>query len=131
MKTKSLSYRISLVNENLTKLEEKYKNKNYLILKKAEFYKKNNILLNKNFDLNNLKTIIPYYEVEEKTSGEIIFYKDGNKKNITSLQYYTIDSENVNLIIQQLNYNLDGYYLFKWNKAGKISYRLGFDVVIK
>ena len=132
LKSTSLDYRIDLVNKNLSKLADKYKNKNYKILEWIKFYKKNNIEIWKNITIEQAKKLIPYYEVAEKSSWELVFYKNWTKKNITKLQFYIVNDKNLWQVLKQLDYKIDWLYLFKWkSKTWKISYRLGFNVVIK
>ena len=131
LKSKSLNYRKNIVNQNLSKLLSKYSWKKYLILQQVNFNKKYNIEIWKNITISQAKKILPYYEITEKSSWELVFYKNWVKKNITKFQYFTINDENLWQVLEQLNYKLDWLYLFKWNKNWKIEYRLWFNVIIK
>ena len=131
LKSEPLEYRKNIVNQNLSKLSTKYSWKNYLILQWVDFNKKFNIEVWKNITISQVKKILPYYEVTEKSSWELVFYKNWIKKNITKLQFFVINNNNLWQVLEQLNYKLDWLYLFKWNKNWKIEYRLWFDVVIK
>ena len=127
-----LNFRINLINQNLSKLVVKYKNSNYKILEWVKFNKKNNITIWKNITIEESKKIIPYFVVTEKSSWELFFYKNWIKKNITKIQYYIVNDKNISQVFNQLNYNLEWLYLFKWNdKSWNISYRIWFNVEIK
>jgi len=132
LKTKSIDYRTSIVNKNLSKLSDKYKNKKYLILKWVDFNKSHNIEVWKKIEIEDAKKIIPFYEVEEKENWEIVFYKKWIKKNITKLQYFSVDDYNIEKIFVQRNYKTQWLYLFDWKKKDwSKEWRIGFDVEIK
>jgi len=131
LKSKSLYFRINLVNENLSKLSDKYKDNNYKILEWVKFNKENNIEIWENITIEEAKKIIPFYEVTERTTWEILFYDNWVKKNISKLQYYVVNNTNLWQVLAQLNYDLEWLYLFKWDKNWIVDYRLGFNVIIK
>jgi len=132
LKSKSLEYRKSFVNQRLSKLSDKYKWKNYLILKWTDFLKSNNIEVWKKIDIESAKKIIPFYEVEEKENWEIIFYKGWNKKNIRKLQFYTVTNDTIEQVFIQVNYKTEWLYLFNWTKKDwSKEWRVWFDVEIR
>jgi len=131
LKAKSLVFRTTLINQNLSKLVNKYKKNEYLILRWVEFNKENKIVIWQDITLEKAKKIIPFFEVTEKSNWELFFYNNGVKKNITKLQYYVVDNKNLWQILAQLNYNTKWLYLFRWTKNWKIEYRLWFNVNIK
>ena len=131
LKSKSLNFRINLVNKNLSKLVNKYKNKNYLLLKWAEFKKENNINFDENTKIEDLKKIINFYQVEEVSKSKLLIEdKNWKKWYIKSLRFYQINNNNLGDLLKQLNYNLDWYSLLEWKKNWKIEYRLAFELKI-
>lgn len=120
LKTESLSSREELIKSNLSKLVSKYKNKDYLLLKPFIFRENNSLTYNEDITIEKLKNILPYFEVNNYQ------YTENNElKTITNLNYYTIDDSNIEVLLDQINYNLDSYVLFNWDN---ISYRLANDI---
>jgi hypothetical protein len=121
LKNGSLETRKDYINKELSKLATKYKNSKYLLLKPFVFKSSNNIALNLHINIETLKQILPYKEVYDYE-----FLEDGEQKTISNIDYYTVNDENIEILLEQLNYNLSGYYLFKWDNE---SYRLAYNVV--
>ena len=118
----TLEYRKSQIKTNLSKLTEKYKNNNYLLLRQFSFKKDNNISYTQNITTEDLKSMIPYYEVND--------YKltiNDEIKKITNIKYYTVTNENINILLKQINYNLEWYTLLKWDNW---NYRLASKISI-
>lgn len=127
LKTESLEYRTNFINKRLSPLVEKYKNSNYNILKPFIFKLDNWIDINKSLNIEDLKKIIKYYEV-----NNLKFTENGITKSIESLMYYVIDDSKTDSLIEQINYNIDGYYLFKWKLDNwTYEYRLAYDVIFR
>lgn len=132
LKTKSLEFRTNFINQRLSRLEDKYKTYNYLILEWVHFNKNNWLEVGEKIDIDSAKKILTYWEVFENKNWELIINIDGKIKNITKLQYYIVDDTSIWQLIEQKNYNTKGLYLFKWNKLDwESEYRVWFDVIIK
>lgn len=124
LKQKGLEYREDLIRKKLAPLVSKYKDDNYNILKPFIFKLNNNIDINKALDINDIKSIIWLQTVEN-----FKFIKDSKKYSIKSYKYYIIDDYKIDNLIEQLNFNLDWYYLFYWKDENwKYDYRLAYDV---
>lgn len=127
LKTTDLSFRKNLIINNIVPLVPKYKDSWFNILKLYLFKSDNWIALNKIINIDDLKNITKYYETNWV---EIII--NWAKKTVTNLQYYLVDEEQIDDILEQLNYNLNWYYLFKWKLSNwTYEYRLWYDVVIE
>lgn len=125
LETASEELRKKIIDNNLKDLSKKYKGSNYLLLKPYDFQDKYWVEDLNNVSISTLKTIIPYYEVNEFS------YNDENWNNIKikGLKYYGIDDEIAKTVVSQLNFELDWYYLFKWNLWDwTYEYRLAYNV---
>jgi hypothetical protein len=64
--------------------------------------KKYNFKYDEKITLENFDNILPKYLVDN-----FIFFKNGTKKQILKLQYYNIDDFDLELLLEQIDYNLD------------------------
>ncbi len=120
LKTETIEYRKDLVNKNLFELVTKYENEDYLLLRPLKFKKQNNIPYDEEIKVEHLKNIIEYWKVDNFT------FKG---KSIKKLMYFSINQNNISAILEQSEYNLEWYYLFKWKlEDWSYEYRLAYDV---
>ena len=132
LKNTSLEHRVTFVNSRLSDLSDKYKNDDYLVLKWVTFMKNAWLKVWEKITLEKAKNIFPYGEVYEKENWEILLKDAWVEKNITKIQFYIVNDSTINQIFSQINYDTEGYYLFKWNKLDwTFEYRVWFDVVIR
>ncbi len=127
LKSKSLEYREAFIKKRISSLIYKYKDSWYHLLKPYLLRLKFNIDLSKDLNIDDLKIIIPYYQVDNwKIQINWVI------KNITNINYYNVDNSNVEIILNQLDYKLDWYYLFYMkNDTWVYEYRLAYDVIFK
>ncbi len=124
LKKTSFEERRNLINKNLYDLETKYRESNYNILKLTKFKKSHNISYKEKITIDTLKNIFPYYEVN---NYKII--ENWNTKSIIWLLYYKVTNENIEAILEQSDYKISGFYLFKWkDKNGITDYRIGYNL---
>ena len=124
LKTKSMEYRKGFIDKRLAWLVKKYENNDFLLLKPFTFRQKNNIDFNENINLENFSKILPIYEV-----NNFHFTEKWISKGITKLKFYTIKEETLESLIEQLDYNLEWHYFFKWHTEGwEYEYRLWYDL---
>jgi hypothetical protein len=124
LKEKSLEYREDFISKRISSLLYKYKDSWYNILRLYLIKYENGIDLNKKLDIEDLKKIIPYYEVN---NWNIII--NWREENISNIKYYLIDDSKVENILEQLDYNFEWYYLFKWKLENwTYEYRLSYNV---
>ena len=127
IRTLSLENREKLIVQNIYSISEKYKNSDYKLLKLIKFKKEHNIKYDEKITLNNFSKFLP-----KRTVSDFSFIQNWTKKQIVSLSFYNIDTFDLELLLEQLNYNLDWYYFFEWyDKDWKKTYRLGYNVVIR
>lgn len=125
LKSEWLSYRKNFINKRIASLLFKYKDSWYNILKPFLLKYENKIDLNKTLDISDLKKIMWYYDVSNWK-----FIKNWIIKEISHLNYYTINDLDVENIINQLNYNLNWYYLFHWKLDNwNYEYRLAYNII--
>jgi hypothetical protein len=123
-KTLSLENRKKIILYNLNKVSKKYKNSKYRLLELIKLKKKYNFKYDEKITLENFDNILPKYLVDN-----FIFFKNGTKKQILKLQYYNIDDFDLELLLEQIDYNLDWYYFFKWYDENKNkTYRLWHSI---
>jgi hypothetical protein len=127
LKEKDLTYRESFITQKTIPLISKYRYSWYNILKpyilRLEYW----IDYNKKLDVNDLKKIVKYYEL-----NNFQFIENWVTKTIKTLKYYSIDNLNIDDLVEQLNYDFKQYYLFKWKLVDwSYEYRLGYDVEFK
>jgi ABC-type glycerol-3-phosphate transport system substrate-binding protein len=97
-----LYYRKDLILKNLYNICKKYTNTDYVLLNELKFKNENNILYNENITISNFNKILPLYNVVNfkfTKNSKIIFIKKFN--------YYTLNNENINALLEQLNYNVN------------------------
>ena len=124
LKTKNLEFRKEIIVKNTLPLISKYKKSWYNILKPYIWKEKHWIKLDKKLDINDLKKITHYHTVEN-----FKFTRNWTKVSIKSLQYYKITDSWVDDLMEQINYNLNWYYLFKWKLENwDYEYRVGYNV---
>lgn len=119
--------RKKIITNNISPLLQKYKNYWYNILKPYYLKQENWISLDKKLDIENLKKIMWYYEVENFKLNI-----DWKQKTIINLGYYDLNDNIIEDILIQLNYNLDWHYLLKWKLDNwNYTYRLAYDLNLK
>ncbi len=124
IKKLSLEERKNLINKNLFLVYDKYKNKNYNLLKIVKFKKKYWFSYDEKITLNNFSRVLPLIEVRNFS-----FKKNWTRKYIKRLKYFIINNDNLESLLEQIDYNLDWKYFFLWyDKNGNKSYRLAYDV---
>lgn len=120
LKSLSIEERKKIIQENLQNLLSKYENQNYLLLESLQFKRKNNIGFDEKITIEKLKKFIPYFEVSNykylENNSEII---------IQDIDFFTINDSNIELLLEQINYNFDWYKLFKWDNW---DYRLAYNI---
>ena len=121
------SYEIkNYINIKLYSLHEKYEDEKYELLKLIKLKVDNNIAYDEKIDINNLWNILPKYLVDN-----FKFIEDWSTRHISKLNYYELNNENVESLLEQLDYNLDWHYFFKWvDDNWNISYKLAYNVEI-
>ena len=125
LKEKSLKYRKEFISKRIAALLYKYKDSWYNLLKIYLIKNKYNIDLNKKLDIEDLKKIISYYEIK---NWNITI--NWIKKSINNMKYYIIDDSNIENILNQLNYKLEWFYLFKWKLDNwNYEYILTYDII--
>jgi len=101
-------------------MAEKYKGTNYLLLKPFTFRNTYGLSYDENISLETLKNILPFYEV-----NEFSYVEENTTKKITHIDYYKVDNNNIEILLEQLNYTVDGLVLFSWdNGEYRLSYKL-------
>lgn len=126
LKDKDKDFRKWVINQKILLLIPKYRNSWYNILKPYILKLDNWIKADKKLDIEDLKKIMWYYDVEN-----LKFIKDWKTRNINSLQYYVVDWNSVESLLEQIEYNFNWYYLFKWKLDNwSYEYRLAYDVVV-
>ena len=124
LKTQPMSYRKSFIKVRLAELANRYINENFLLLHPFQFREKYNIDFDEDITLKNLPKVTPLYEVKN-----FHFTENWVSKWITKLKFFTIKEETLESLIEQLEYNLDWYYFFKWyTEDWKYEYRLWYDI---
>ncbi|QFR39200.1 hypothetical protein A9Q91_03110 [Candidatus Gracilibacteria bacterium 28_42_T64] len=125
IKNSDLNYRTSFIRKNLSILSSKYEGDDYNILKPIQFRKNNGLLAYETLKFSHLKNILPYYEVDNFN-----FKKDGKNQKLKKLSYYVINEDKIDNFLEQVQYNLDGYYLFKWKLSdAEYEYRIAYNVI--
>lgn len=122
LKTETLESRKNLIRNNLSKLISKYESKNYILLKPFVFKTKNGLSTDEKITIEKLKNIIPYYEVTDSK-----YLENNQEKKILKIDYYTIDDSNIEILLNQVDYNLDWLKLFKRDDW---KYRLSYNLNI-
>jgi len=127
LKTKSLEYRKNFTKTRIFDLfTNKYKNSNYLITKPFQFRKKYWLQYNEKITTSNLNKILPLYEVKDFSFSHPNSWET---KAIKKLKYFVIDNNTLENIIEQVKYDLEWYYFFKWQLPNsRYEYRLAYGV---
>ncbi len=125
LKDKDMDFRKWVINQKTALLISKYKSNWYNLLKPYIMRLDKWIKFDKKLDIEDLKTIMWFSDVEN-----LKVTKDWKTKNIASLLYYVVDWNSVENMLEQLEYNLDWYYLYKWKLDDwSYEYRLAYNVV--
>lgn len=120
-----LSYREQYVKKQLAEVFQKYKWEKYNILKELQFRDDNNLDYYKSLSIEDIFSKINYLEVDN-------FKIISSNKNITNLQYFELNNENISAILNQINYDLEKYKFMKWKDAEwNISYRIWFNITMQ
>jgi hypothetical protein len=127
IKTLSLEKRKKLILQNIYSISEKYKDSDYKLLKLIKFKKNHNIRYDEKITLVNFSKIIP-----KRSVSNFNFIENWVKKRIIRLSFYSIDTFDLEILLEQLDYNLNWYYFFEWyDKDWESFYRLGYNVVTR
>ncbi|MFK7780054.1 MAG: hypothetical protein QM490_02805 [Candidatus Gracilibacteria bacterium] len=127
LKEENSDFLNALVAKKIAPMVYKYRYSGYNILKPFTLKLDYGINLEKKLDIEDLKIIMTYYEVDN-----FKFLLNGVTKSITTLKYYNLEDLDIESIIEQLNFTFNGYYLFKWKLVnGNYEYRLAYDVELK
>lgn len=125
-KTKSKTELQSIVDNQLINLVQKYSNSNYNILKKYEFFYKNNINSLEELNINKLSSIIPIYEANDSNLSYIINWKT---VKIKSLKYYTFKENEISVLLNTIKYDISNKIILKWNFSDwSYEYRLVYEI---
>ncbi len=125
-KTKSKTELQSIVDNQLINLVQKYSNSNYNILKKYEFFYKNNINSLEELNINKLSSIIPIYEASNSNLTYIINWKT---VKIKSLKYYTFKENEISVLLNTIKYDISNKIILKWNFSDwSYEYRLVYEI---
>lgn len=127
LKEESVDARKAFIATKIAPMVYKYRYSGYNLLKPYILKLDNWININKKLDIEDLKKIMGYYEVNNFT-----FKKSGTTKTISGLKYYNVVESEIDNIVEQLNYTFTWYYLFKWKLDNwSYEYRLAYDVELK
>ena len=118
----SLEDRKKLVLKNMYALYEKYKD--YTLMKNI----KNRIYLWLSYDesltLDKLKDKMWYYKVVNFTLYDTNWYS----KDISSLKYYKITQDVLDVLLLDKNIDVSKMYLLEWSDSNWTEYRLAYDL---
>ena len=124
IKDADLNYRTEEVKRKLSFLSSKYSDFNYNILKPITFRKKHWLAAYEKFTFEDLKTIIPYYEVDN-----FKFTRNWNQEKLDRFSYYKIGEDTIDNFLEQVEYDLNWHYLFNWKLSDtKSEYRIAYNV---
>lgn len=120
-------YREQYIKKQLVSVLSKYPNNDYNILKELKFRANNWLDFYNDITIEDFKNNYWYTKVNNFRYNEN--WKD---IRITKYNFFTIsNSDDIKIILRQLNYNLSGHELFEWeDNEGNITYRLGFNIEI-
>lgn len=116
----SLETREDIVKENISKLVSKYENKSYLLLKPFVFRKNNNLTYNEDITIEKLKNIVTNFDVNNYK-----YIENNQIKTISHLNYYTVNDSNIELLLEQIKYDISWFALLNWDDW---SYRLAKNI---
>ncbi len=124
LKTTNLETRKLLVEKNLYNLYDKYKNEDYNFYKKTKLKIENGILYDEKITISNFNNFLPLYTVNNYS-----FTQNWKTKFIKKLNYFNVNDDNLETLLEQINYELDWYYFFKWKlEDWSYEYRVGYNV---
>lgn len=110
LKKTTLDYRKNIVKKNISSLVSKYKNSWLVLLKPYIFREKNWLSYNEKITIEKLKKIKTFYKV---TNNYLEI--NSQKKFITNVSYLPITDSNLELALEQFNYDIDNYYFLERN----------------
>jgi hypothetical protein len=124
----TLEQRKQVVTKNLYNLLTKYWKYNYALLWYTQFKNDHNIPYNAPIDIEDIKKIYPFYQIDDQSR---IFFPNNtwgyDIKYIKKLQYFVIDNENLENLLEQIHYNISWYMLLKWYTTPQnYEYRLAY-----
>jgi hypothetical protein len=99
-----MKFRKNYINQKLSRLLEKYNNQDYLLLKPLKFKASIGLGYNELVTIENLKIHLPQYQLIDNR-----LYQDSQVQSISGYKYYSIDDTNIESILKQINYNIDGF----------------------
>lgn len=124
IKSLSLDDRKKIIQKNLNNLLVKYQDYDYKLLDLLKFKKTYKINYDEKITLDNFTNILPL-----KVVSNFTFLENWSKKQIYKFKYYNLNNDNIENIIEQLDFNIVWYYYFKWlNDNWTFDYKLAFDV---
>lgn len=120
-----LIYREQYIKKNLVEVFHKYKNIDYNILKELSFRNAYSIDLYNDISISTLKNKYWYTKV-----NNFIYIENWKEKRIKKYNFFTLrNTEDVSIILKQLNYDLSNHKLFEWTDVNwDIHYRLWFNI---
>lgn len=122
-KTLSLQARNDIVAREIYTASSRYSpDSGYLLLKPAHFRKQHNISIDTQITPQVLAQSITIYRVD---GNNFSFNDNAVQKQIRSLKFFSLNEDNTESILNQLQYNLTDHYLFDWELPnGTREYRL-------
>lgn len=124
LKTTSMDYRKNLIAKNLSELVDKYSKRGYNLLTPFIFREDNWFTYNEDITLSNFDKITPMYTVDN-----FQYNYNWYQKTIKKLSFYTLTNDNIEVVLEQLNYNLIWHYFYKWKMQDwSYEYRLWYNV---
>lgn len=120
LKTRTMKFRKDYINQKLSRLLEKYKQENYLLLQPLAFKTSIGLAYNQAITIRSIESILPQYNLIDNK-----LYQNSEQQNISGYKYYSIDDSNIESLLQQLNYQLDDFVLIRWEDQ---SYALAYDL---
>jgi hypothetical protein len=82
-----------------------------------KFRDDNNFPLNSDITIDNLKSIAKYWTL----NGSSLFI-DWVTKSVRNMKYISFSDENIETLLQTIDYNLNWYYLIQWTKDWSTQY---------
>ncbi len=127
-KTLSLQARNDIVAREIYTASSRYSpDSGYLLLQPAHFRKQHNISIDTQITPQVLAESIPVYRVD---GNSFSFNDNGTQRQIRSLKFFSLNADNTESILNQLQYDFTDHYLFDWELPnGTREYRLWYDVV--
>lgn len=127
LKKSTISYRKNIVKKNIGSLITKYKNSWLILLKPYVFRDKNWFSYNEKITITKLKKIIKFYKV----SNEYIDI-NSQKKFIKNVDYLAVNDKNIEIALEQLNYEVSKLYFLEWDLWNwKTEYRIALNIVFE